>query len=723
MLSRTRTLLRIPLGPRLVEVLAVLLAVLAALAVAHPAEAAPAPTVTAISPMQGPSAGGTTITITGSGFVAGATVTVGGAPATSVTVISATSITAVTPAGTPGATIVTVTNTDTQAATLSGAFTYQHPAPTASLVAPATGTSAGGTAITITGTQFRTGATVTVGGTAATNVVVVSATSITATTPAKPIGATSIVVANSDGQSATLTNAFTYTAAAAPTVTAVAPTSGSVAGGTSITITGTGFVAGATVTVSGVAATGVTVASATSITVTTPASASTGAVAVAVSNPDTQTGIAANAFTYTLRPAPTIVSITPTSGASLGGTSITIVGTNFVAGATLTIGGVTASSTNVVSATSITATTPQRSIGAASVVVTNPDGQSATLTNGYTFTANSAPTATGIAPSTGTTNGGEFFTITGTNFLAGATVVFGGTLATQLSIPNSTTITGYTPAKSAGTATVMVQNYDGQTVTVSGGFAYKADAAPTITSVTPNAGPIAGGTIVTITGTGFKTSPTVTIGGFSVTPTAVTTTSIKLVTPPGIAGKADIVVTNADGKSVTSTGGFAYEGPAPTVNGITPDGGPITGGTIVTITGSGFEKGATVTFGTVAATSVVVNSITEITATAPVQTAAGMIDVLVRNVNSAPATLTGGFSYREAGAATVAATPPPGGIVIAVAGTTELQALISAQKFSVSAVYRLDVAKQAWQTHIVGAPASVNNLTALKATDIVLLRR
>ena len=62
-------------------------------------------------------------------------------------------------------------------------------------------------------------------------------------------------------------------------------------------------------------------------------------------------------------------------------------------------------------------------------------------------------------------------------------------------------------------------------------------------------------------------------------------------------------------------------------------------------------------------------------------------------------------------------------IVIVVAGTTELQALISAQKFTVSAVYRLDVAKQAWQVYIVGAPASVNNLASLKATDIVLLRR
>lgn len=158
MLYRRLAVIRLPVGPRLVEVVAVLLAVLAALAVSgRPVEAAPAPTVTAVSPALGPSAGGTTITITGTGFDSGASVTVGGVAATSVTFVSATSITAVTPAGTPGAALVTVTNGDTQSATLSGAFTYQHPAPTASVIAPTTGTSAGGTAVTITGTQFRSG--------------------------------------------------------------------------------------------------------------------------------------------------------------------------------------------------------------------------------------------------------------------------------------------------------------------------------------------------------------------------------------------------------------------------------------------------------------------------------------------------------------------------------------------------------------------------------------
>ena len=86
--------------------------------------APPAPTVTGIAPTSGPTAGNTSVTITGTGFVNGATVTIGGASATGVTWNSATSISATTPSGTAGAKNVVVTNPDTQSGTLSGGFTY-----------------------------------------------------------------------------------------------------------------------------------------------------------------------------------------------------------------------------------------------------------------------------------------------------------------------------------------------------------------------------------------------------------------------------------------------------------------------------------------------------------------------------------------------------------------------------------------------------------------------
>src|SRR5882724_13255668 len=104
-------------------------------------------------------------------------------------------------------------------------------APTVGSVSPSSGTTAGGTAVTITGTNFVTGATVTLGGTAATNVVVVSASQMTATTPAHAAGAVNVVVTNPDTQNGTLTNGFTYTSPTAPTVTSVSTSSGATVGG------------------------------------------------------------------------------------------------------------------------------------------------------------------------------------------------------------------------------------------------------------------------------------------------------------------------------------------------------------------------------------------------------------------------------------------------------------------------------------------------------------
>jgi hypothetical protein len=84
----------------------------------------PAPTLDSIAPTAGTPSGGTSVTLTGTNFVNGATVLFGAVPAASVTFNGATSLTAVTPAQSPGVVNVTVTNPDAQSATLNAAFTY-----------------------------------------------------------------------------------------------------------------------------------------------------------------------------------------------------------------------------------------------------------------------------------------------------------------------------------------------------------------------------------------------------------------------------------------------------------------------------------------------------------------------------------------------------------------------------------------------------------------------
>lgn len=165
--------------------------------------------------------------------------------------------------------------------------------------------------------------TVTIGGVAATAIDVTSTTELTAVVPAgATAGAVDVVVTTSAG-SDTLDDGYTYVAA--PTATAIDPDSGPEAGGTVVTLTGTGFVTGdTTVTVGGTAATAVTVASATSLTFTTPAGTGTGDVVVTT---DGGSDTLADAFTY--EPALSVTTITPTSGPQAGGNTVTITGTGF----------------------------------------------------------------------------------------------------------------------------------------------------------------------------------------------------------------------------------------------------------------------------------------------------------------------------------------------------------------------------------------------------------
>ena len=439
----------------------------------------PAPTVSSITPSSGPASGGTPVTITGSGFQAGATVSLGGTAATGVSVSSSTTITATTAAHAAGTVNVVVTNPDSQSGTLPSGYSYGNPAPTVSSITPSSGPASGGTPVTITGSGFQAGATVSLGGTAATGVSVSSSTTITATTAAHAAGTVNVVVTNPDSQSGTLPSGYSY-GNPAPTVSSITPSSGPASGGTPVTITGSGFQAGATVSLGGTAATGVSVSSSTTITATTAAHAA-GTVNVVVTNPDSQSGTLPSGYSYG-NPAPTVSSITPSSGPASGGTPVTITGSGFQAGATVSLGGTAATGVSVSSSTTITATTAAHAAGTVNVVVTNPDSQSGTLPSGYSY-GNPAPTVSSITPSSGPASGGTPVTITGSGFQAGATVSLGGTAATGVSVSSSTTITATTTAHAAGTVNVVVTNPDSQSGILANGYTYNVATGGTIAYV------------------------------------------------------------------------------------------------------------------------------------------------------------------------------------------------------------------------------------------------
>jgi Domain of unknown function (DUF1929)/IPT/TIG domain len=401
--------------------------------------------------------------------------------------------------------------------------TSQAPAPTVSAITPTSGPEGGGTGVTIKGTGFQAGASVKLGGTAATGVTVASSTSITATTASHGSGTVSVVVTNPDNQSGTLTSGYTYSVVnPPPSVNSIAPNSGTINGGTAVTISGSGFLAGASVKMGGTSASGVTVVSSTSITVTAPSHAA-GAVSVVVTNSDNQSDTLTNGYTY-LAPAPTVTSLIPTSGTINGGTNLNITGTGFQSGATVQVAGMNAGSVNVVSSTLLTATAPAHAAGTVSIAVTNTDGQSGTLNNAYTYIApvapNPAPVVTSITPNSGTVNGGTGVNISGTGFLAGATVSFGGSNAAVTAV-NSTSITATTPAHAAGIVSVVVTNTDQQSSTLGNGYTYSSPSNANLglslapgdpKSITVNAGESASDTL-SIGGEGMGGMATLTCTG------------------------------------------------------------------------------------------------------------------------------------------------------------------------------------------------------------------
>lgn len=117
---------------------------------------------------------------------------------------------------------------------------------------------------------------------------------------------------------------------------------------------------------------------------------------------------------------------------------------------------------------------------------------------------------------------------------------------------------------------------------------------PMLRAVTPDVGPVAGGTEITLEGEWFIPGATVTIGGNLVSNLSRSSDSLLTgVTPSGSEGPQDVVVTTARG-SVTLTGGFTYRG-RPAITQLQPSAGPMHGGTEIFIRGSNFIPGTTVT--------------------------------------------------------------------------------------------------------------------------------
>ena len=496
----------------------------------------PVPTVTKLTPAEGPLSGETKVTISGTGFTSASTATFGASPAAGVIFDSETEITATAPATVSAGSVNVEVTTPGGTSVTSPADEYTYASiPTVSKVEPDEGPEAGKTKVTVKGTGFTDATAVKFGATAGTSLKVESPTELTIESPAGT-GTVNVTVESPGGTSATST-ADDYTYDPLPTVSALSVKEGPLAGGTATTITGTGFTPTSSVSFGGVKAKASTYVSPTELNVESPAG--TGTVNVTVETPGgTSTTSAADDFTYVS--TPTVTKVEPAEGPEAGKTKVTIEGSGFDGATAVKFGATAGTSLKVESPTELTIESPAGT-GTVNVTVESPGGTSATST-ADDFTYDPVPTVTKLNPADGPLAGETSVKITGTGFTASSTVTFGPTPAAGVIFDSETEITATAPATvTAGPVNVEVSTAGGTSAT-SAADEYTYVSTPTVTKVTPDEGPQAGNTKVTIEGTGFTGATAVKFGATAGTSLKVESPTELTIESPAGTGTVNVTV-------------------------------------------------------------------------------------------------------------------------------------------------------------------------------------
>ncbi|HKO00423.1 MAG TPA: Calx-beta domain-containing protein, partial [Thermoanaerobaculia bacterium] len=421
-----------------------------------------------------------------------------------------------------------------------------------------------------------------------------------------------------------------------PVLFSVSPASGSATGGTPVTLSGARLRGDCVVTFAGVPAP-TTFASESQLTAITPPGVP-GSADVRLSCGADSFNLT-NAFTY-VAAVPTLSAASPLSGNVAGSTIVKLTGTNLSSVCGVFFGGVAARGVASHGATSLTAVAPPHDAGIVDLSV-RCGTSTATLTAAYSYTTAEEPAAiiASVEPLAGSP--GQPVTITGLRFRTRDRVSFGGATSIVLSTTNDTHV-AIVPELSPGKTEVTIADPNGHVTTTGPIFTILAAVQPSITRATP-ATAMTGNEIV-IDGDGFRAGYEFTIGGRTAAIVSMTYTRAVVRLPALDPGSYPLAI--AAGGTVVATGpaiGVASHGVA--VTSVSISCASTDGGDAITIYGSGFASGATVTIGNVAATNVAVVDSQTITAKVPASSSAGTAPVVVTNSTGERGSLTGAFRY------------------------------------------------------------------------------
>jgi hypothetical protein len=352
-------------------------------------------------------------------------------------------------------------NKNVQAAyTISGVTTPAKvtvPRPSVSTLSQVRGPVTGGTEVTITGGNLASATAVRFGETTAEfrKVEKNGVITLVATSPPHARGAVDVTVVNTAGISTLNSQARFLYQPPLPVVTSLSAASASTVGGDVLTITGTNLEGATGVRIGANSARNVKVLSPTSVAFTVPAKLLPGIYDVTVVN---ATGASATVTAGRLAivnpPAPTILSLSVTSGPTYTTTPVVVTGTNLGAVTAVSVGGVSALYKRV-SDTELRVTMPVHAAGKVTLRVTTIGGTAEGVNAPFTYIAPPAPTVSAVTPSTGGTRTWTTVEVSGTNFGTVDRVTLNGAKVSFVKL-SETRLKVYLPPRAPGTQQLQV---------------------------------------------------------------------------------------------------------------------------------------------------------------------------------------------------------------------------------------------------------------------------
>jgi hypothetical protein len=638
----------------------------------------PTPVVATISPATTAAASAAfTLTVNGSGFVAGSQVQWNGASRTT-TFVNSTQLTAAITAAdvaAGGVATVTVVNAAPSGGTSNGAiFTITaNPLPSLTAILPPSATVAfGAFTLTVTGSGFMAGSVIQWNGVNRTTTFV-SSTQLTAAILAADLasmGNAAVTASNpTPGGGSSSSVSFTITANPAPVLASILPAStGAGSAAQTLTVTGSGFVPSSTVQWNGTNR-ATTFISATQLTAAIIAAdvATASTAAVTVVNPTPGGGTSASAAFAVNNPAPATATLSPaTVAAGAAAFSLTVNGSGFVASSTVQWNGANRATTYV-SATQLTAAIPAADVataGTATVTVANAapgGGTSAGIA--LAITANPMPAVASILPASSAVGSAAFtLTLTGSGFVAVSQVQWNGAnrATTYVSATQLTAAITATDVAASGTAAITVVNPAPGGGTSAGAAFAISNPTPAVTTISPaTVTATSGAFTLTVNGGSFVGTSQVQWNGANRTTTYVSATQLTAaITTADVAtaGAATVAVVNPSPGGGSSAGAnfIITANPAPTLSSILPASAINNSGAFtLTLSGSGFVASSQVQWNASSRVTTFVSA-TQLAAAVTAADLASTGTAAITVVNPAPG---GGTS--SAISFTIAANPAP----------------------------------------------------------------